>query len=150
MSKTTENNPESDAIHRSVGPGLYQTNSFQTAEVYPWAPTTIIQKSGASVDKNNLQDIESDLQNLERKLTKDPQGKWLGAQKREYDFIHLRDGLFHQESSLLSSPPLALRGQTKNRWVNLYLNPQENVIENFDRLGSNTHLSLVDNHKECS
>ena len=55
---------ESDAIHRSVGPGLYQTNNLKNAEVYPWAPTMILQKNGGSVDKENVKDIESDLFNM--------------------------------------------------------------------------------------
>ncbi len=141
--------PETDVVKRSVGPGLYQTNNLKNAEVYPWAPTMILQKSGASVDKDNIQNIESDLFNIGRKLSKDPNEKWTGTKKEEYNFLQLKDGLFHQESTLLSSPPIVLRGQTKNRWINLYLNPQENVIENFERLGTNTHLDLVDNFKPC-
>lgn len=140
---------ESDAIHRSVGPGLYQTNNLKNAEVYPWAPTMILQKNGGSVDKENVKDIESDLFNIGRKLSKDPNKKFVETKEEKYNFLRLKDGLFHQESTLLSSPPIVLKGQTKNRWTNLYLNPQDNVIESFDRLGTNTHLSLVDNFKPC-
>ena len=74
--------PENDVVKRSVGPGLYQTNNLKNAEVYPWAPTMILQKNGASVDKDNIQNIESDLFNIGRKLSKDPNEKWTGNKRR--------------------------------------------------------------------
>ena len=59
------------------------------------------------------------------------------------------DYFFHQESTLLSNPPSLLRGQTKNRWEDLFKNPLENSIEPFERLGQNTYLSLINNDEDC-
>ena len=55
---------------------------------------------------------------------------------------------FQSKYSRLDEPAFELRGQTKNRWIDLPINPQENAIEPFGRLGSNTHLSLID-HYNC-
>ena len=49
----------------------------------------------------------------------------------------------------MNDPPHLLRGQTKNRWDNVFKNPQENIIEQFDRLGENTYLGLMDTTEEC-
>ena len=63
--------------------------------------------------------------------------------------MNLEDGFFHQESTLLNNPPQLLRGQTKNRWESVFKNPQENILEPFNRLGDNTYLDLVDKAEEC-
>ena len=42
-----------------------------------------------------------------------------------------------------------IRGVGLNRWYNLYKNPQENCIEKFPRLGMNSVLDTLDNHKSC-
>ena len=53
------------------------------------------------------------------------------------------------ESTLLNNPPQLLRGQVKNRFESVFKNPQENILEPFDRLGTNTYLSLMDNSEDC-
>ena len=58
----------------------------------------------------------------------------------------MKEGVFTQESTLLNDPPMLLRGNTKNRWINVHLNPQENVIEAFKRNGEDTYQSLIDNY----
>ena len=42
-----------------------------------------------------------------------------------------------------------IRGVGLNRWYNLYKNPQENCIEKFPRLGMNSVLDTLDNHRPC-
>ena len=42
-----------------------------------------------------------------------------------------------------------IRGAGLNRWYNLYKNPQENCIEKFPRIGLNSVLDVLDNHKSC-
>ena len=70
-------------------------------------------------------------------------------ENKEVKYLHLKDGLFHEESTLLSNPPAYLRGMTKNRWENVHLQHRENVIEPFKRNGADTYLNLVDNFKDC-
>ena len=46
-------------------------------------------------------------------------------------------------------PELTIRGLGLNRWYNLYKNPQDNCIESFPRIGMNSVLDVLDNHKPC-
>ena len=46
-------------------------------------------------------------------------------------------------------PDKTIRGAGLNRWYNLYKNPQENCIEKFPRIGLNSVLDVLDNHKSC-
>ena len=143
-----QENYEKDSNLRSNFAGEYILDGIQTntEKVYPWAPTIIMQKSGGSfVDKKDITDISSELLNITRPNSNVPSEKWMGD-NTENEFIHLRDGLFHQQSTLLNDPPMLLRDQTKNRWINLYQDPQENAIEPFKRNGDNTYLSLIDNY----
>ena len=73
----------------------------------------------------------------------DPQSMFQAGMKM------FEDGFFHQESTLLTNPPIDLRGQTKNRWQPVHLDPQKNVIEPFNRRGDDTYLALIDNFKDC-
>ena len=45
---------------------------------------------------------------------------------------------------------MTIEGRGLNRWYNLYLNPQDNCIEQFPRIGMNSVLDVLDNHKACS
>ena len=142
--------PQVESNSMTIEPGMYIQNPVQhrTETIYPWAPTTIIQKAGASLSADKpLIDVSSDLLNIVRPLSKDPTMQHQGHNPG--NLSHLKDGFFHQESSLLTNPPLFLRGQTKNRWEYLPINPQENVIEPFRRNGLDTYLDIVDNFEEC-
>ena len=46
-------------------------------------------------------------------------------------------------------PDKTIRGTGLNRWYNLYKNPQDNCIESFPRIGMNSVLDVLDNHKPC-
>ena len=144
---------EEESIRLSQASAFYKMDEVQTntEKVFPWAPTTNIQQVGGSILKDqNLIDVDSELMNITRKLSKDPETHYKPSEET-VPLMNLEDGFFHQESTLLSNPPKLLRGQTKNRWINLYKDPMENTIEPFDRMGENTYLGLMDREeKECA
>lgn len=128
--------------------GNYQLNNVQvnTEPIYQASPSIIMQKGGgARADNQTFTDVESEILNITRINSKDPSKKWL-PQHTPISYLNMREGIFTQSNTLLDSPPMLLRGNTKNRWINLHLNPQENVIESFERNGQNTHLALIDNY----
>lgn len=128
--------------------GNYQLNNVQvnTEPIYQASPSIIMQKGGgAKADNQTFTDVESEILNITRINSKDPSKKWL-PQNTPISYLNMREGIFTQSNTLLDSPPMLLRGNTKNRWINLHLNPQENVIESFERNGQNTHLALIDNY----
>ena len=140
---------ESNVNTENIGNYILNDVQVSTESVYPFSPTIIIQKTGGPiVDKNSIIDVQSELLNITRKNSNVPEEKWLPAKNNELNqnYVPLSDILFNQESTLLNDPPLLLRGNVKNRWINLHLNPQENSIEPFDRLGKNTYLELIDTH----
>ena len=146
--KTIQKKQEEDYNRKSEYPGNYILNDVQndTVQVYPWAPTIIMQKSGgAFVDKTDITDVNSELLNITRPNSNAPTEKWLPGKKEDRKYIQLTDGLFHQESTLLTDPPMLLREQTKNRWADLFHDPQETAIEPFKRNGIDTYLTLIDN-----
>lgn len=147
--KTNQTKQEDDYNRKSEYPGNYILNSVQndTVKVYPWAPTIIMQKSGgAFVDKTDIIDVNSELLNITRPNSNVPTEKWLPEKKEDRKYIQLTDGLFHQKSTLLSDPPMLLREQTKNRWTDLFHDPQKTAIEPFKRNGIDTYLTLIDNY----
>lgn len=148
-----QKNLENKEVSQSIESGLRVIDpvQVQTPKVFPWAPTTTIQKAGASVSKDqNLIDIDSELMNLTRKQSKDPNKHYKPDENKILNYNHLQDGFFHSEDTLLTNPPSTLRGQTTNRWFELHKPAQENTIEPFDfREGYNTHLMLVDTYEEC-
>jgi len=132
----------------SVKIGDYQLNNVQvnTEPIYQASPSIVMQKvGGATANQQTFTDVQSDLLNITRINSKDPSKQWT-PQKTNLSYVNMPEGVFTQSSTLLDNPPMLLRGNTKNRWIDLHLNPQENVIESFERNGQNTHLSLVDNY----
>jgi hypothetical protein len=147
-----DTNLEEEATKQSLGPGYYFRNVVKTEgePVFPWAPTTRIQKIGGSLlaDKD-IVDVDSELMGLNRKNSKDPNTHYKPDENQIIKYINLEDGFFHQESTLLNNPPQLLRGQVKNRFHSVFKNPQDNTIEPFKRLGENTYLNLMDDNSEC-
>ena len=144
---------EAETTEQSLGPGYYHRNAIRTEgqPVYPWAPTARIQKIGGSLlSDKDIVDVDSELMGLTRKNSKDPNNHYKPSEDTIIKYLNLEDGFFHQESTLLNDPPHLLRGQTKNRWDNVFKNPQENILEPFNRLGDNTYLELMDTEEECS
>jgi len=144
---------EEEATIQSLGPGHYFRNTVKTEgePVYPWAPTVHMQKIGGSLlADSNIVDVDSELMGLNRVLSNNPKEHYKPSEEKIIKYLNLEDGFFHQESTLLNDPPHLLRGQTKNRWDNVFKNPQENIIEQFDRLGENTYLDLMETTEECT
>ena len=141
---------DSTLAAQSVSNYIHDQVDRQLEPVYPWAPTARLQRSGQPVaEDKNLIDIDSELMNITRKLSNEPQDKYYPGLQQPLSYRNLKDGFFHQESTLLTNPPIDLRGQTKNRWQPVHLDPQKNVIEPFNRRGDDTYLALIDNFKDC-
>ena len=67
-------------ISESIGPGHYMINTppISCEPCYPFAPSTRLQKMGASVDTSKyLIDIDSELINITRPYSKCPSKKWI-------------------------------------------------------------------------
>ena len=138
----------------SLGPGLYMLDVSKKLNqvVYPWAPTVRLQKMGASINQNmSLVDTESDLYNIVRVNTKDPNKKYIPDENKKIDYLDLKDGFFQEENTFLTNPPFELKGLTKNRFYNLFHDPQKTAIapEYVGRIGKDTYSTILDNYKEC-
>ena len=91
-----EHNRSSEVM--SVGPSVYtfETNYEHNNPVYPWAPTTHIQKHGAAV-ADNLIDIDSELMNITRKLSNNPQEQYCHvptSSQRHHSRTSIRDSRY--------------------------------------------------------
>ena len=138
----------------SLGPGLYMMDISKKLNqvVYPWAPTVRLQKMGASINQNmSLIDTESDLYNIVRVNTNDPNKKYIPDPDKKIDYLDLKDGFFHEENTLLTNPPSELRGVTKNRFYKLYHDPQKTAIEpeKIGRFGEDTYNQILDDYEPC-
>lgn len=123
------------------------TVKVDTESIFPYDPYIKYNNSGLFRNTNgDFIDKNSEILNITRPLSNNPLEKHPPASVVPKNFIQLKDGLFQTKSTLLDSPPMELRGQVKNRWIELPQNPQENAIEPFKRLGTNTHLTLIDNY----
>tara|TARA_Y100000590_G_scaffold435260_1_gene554472 strand:- start:537 stop:1019 length:483 start_codon:yes stop_codon:yes gene_type:complete len=144
---------DNDILKRSMGPSLYtfETPQENSNPVYAISPTLRIQKKGISIIQGMpLIDIESDLNGSFIINSNNPQNKYNPKNKKSYDYIHLKDGLFEKEDTNLNQTmaELKMKDLTKNRWENLFFDPQKNSIEPFKRLGDDTYLQL-DNYENC-
>ncbi len=134
---------------QSKGPGLYQLDNSLTTNkpAYAWSPGTNQSREDKGIP-DNLIDIQSDLNNITRSNSKN-----IFIQYSPYDSktfnkpIHGEDGFFEQVNSKLSNPSLDLKEYGINRWQWLPIDPQKNSIEPFERIGNNTVLEILDNHK---
>lgn len=138
---------------QNMGPGLYRLSMAQrdNKPAYPWAPTMVSQRGGVStVEGVSLIDIDSELMNITRVNSKVPSMHYQPNEDKALSLKHVEDGGFHSESERLNNPPSLLRGQTKNRWEPLCIDPQANAIEPFERrIGQDTYLSQIDDYKPC-
>ena len=134
---------------QSKGPGLYQLdNSLKNnLPVYPWAPG-----SNINIDKQGINtdyiDTHSEILNLSRPLSNNIFLQYSPFENKKIQQpLHGEDGYFKQTNSRLDNPAFDLREYGINRWESLPLNPQETAIEPFLRIGENTTLVVLDNHK---
>lgn len=129
----------------SSGISNYMLNDIRvnTESVFPNDPSIKYQNSGLYKNKSgDFIDVNSEILNITRPLTDNAEGKWMGG--KLIDDVELKESKFSSRYSRLDEPAFELRGQTKNRWIELPIDPQENAIEPFQRLGTNTHLANVD------
>ena len=100
---------------------------------YPWAPTVQLQTIGGSVMDQNFIDVSSELKNITRPLTNDPNGKYIpGKENESQKMIHFEDGFFEQENSRLTNNAFELKGVGFNRWEPLFFDPQKKWAEVWD------------------
>ena len=150
------NKQEEDINKRTTGPGIYHLHPIQveTEQVFPIDPNIRIQKNKVfTTDAEKLIDINSNLLNIERIHSKDPNMKHLPGETHTYQSVDLKDDFLIQQNTLLRNPPFELRSMTINNFTPLFFNPQENVIESEfigQRCGgANTYLELIDNYESC-
>ena len=142
-----ENKRDNERISNEVFNYNLNKDQINTEKVFPSDPYFRSQNHEIKLD-NNFIDTSSELLGINRPLTNNPQEKWNPGNYNEQNIhVNLKDGLFNVKNTKLDSPPIELRDQTKNRWIPLFQNPQEHVIEPFKRNGINTYLSLIDNYK---
>jgi len=124
----------------SAGPGIYQINKEVKAGevVFPWAPGNNTSLQGYGVDTDYI-DIESELNNLSRPLSKTP--------SKNYKSVFKGDGFFHAQTPSLINNPIDLKEFGINRFEWPQIDPQANAIEPFVRIGENSVLMTLDNHK---
>ena len=138
---------ESQKISSGMSNYMLDDVRVNTDTLYPHDPSIKYQNSGLYKNSNSkFMDVNSEILNITRPLTKDVKGIWTGGSVM--DDVKFKDSNLSSKYSRMDEPAFELRGQTKNRWIELPLNPQENIIEPFKRLGTNTHLTLVD-HYQC-
>tara|TARA_Y100000817_G_scaffold260514_1_gene214710 strand:+ start:42 stop:497 length:456 start_codon:yes stop_codon:yes gene_type:complete len=138
---------KSNEISNGISGYMLDTVKVDSDSLYPNDPSIKYQNSGLYKNSNSkFMDVNSEILNITRPLTKDVNSVWTGGSV--IDEVEFKDLNFSSKYSRLDEPAIELRGQTKNRWIVLPIDPQENVIEPFKRLGANTHLSLVD-HYNC-
>ena len=138
---------KSNEISNGISGYMLDTIKVDSDSLYPNDPSIKYQNSGLYKNSNSkFMDVNSEILNITRPLTKDVNSVWTGGSV--IDEVEFKDLNFSSKYSRLDEPAIELRGQTKNRWIVLPIDPQENAIEPFKRLGANTHLSLVD-HYNC-
>tara|TARA_Y100001935_G_scaffold255657_2_gene270605 strand:+ start:2704 stop:3159 length:456 start_codon:yes stop_codon:yes gene_type:complete len=138
---------KSNEISNGISGYMLDTVKVDSDSLYPNDPSIKYQNSGLYKNSNSkFMDVNSEILNITRPLTKDVNSVWTGGSV--IDEVEFKDLNFSSKYSRLDEPAIELRGQTKNRWIVLPIDPQENAIEPFKRLGTNTHLSLVD-HYNC-
>ena len=136
----------------SMGSGLYMLDVSKklNSVAYPWAPTVRLQKMGASINSDmSLVDTESDLKNIVNVNSNDPNKKYKPDPDKKINYKDLPDGFFHEESTLLNNPPSELRGLAKNRFYQLFHDPQKYAVEPFNRIGEDTYQTIMNQENDC-
>jgi hypothetical protein len=134
---------------QAMGPGLYQmAESLKTNKpAYPWSPGSSTSREGQA-PAADLVDIQSDLNNLDRPLTKNVFGEYSPFTAKAFqEPIYGKGDYFDQVNSRLSDPAFDLKEYGVNRWQWLPIDPQKNAVEPFRRIGENTVLETLDAHQ---
>ena len=134
---------------QSKGTGMYILDeSLKTKlPVYPWAPGTNISLNKQGINTDYI-DTHSELMNLTRANTQNIFLQYSPYESKVFETkLYGDDGYFNQENTRISNPAFDLKEFGINRWEALPLNPQATAIEPFLRMGQNTVLDVLDNHK---
>ena len=134
---------------QSRGPGIYQMDySLKTNKpAYPWAPGSNTSREDKAPPPD-LVDVQSELQNLDRPLTKNVFNEYSPYTEKTFNEpIYGKGNYFDQVNSRLSDPAFDLKEFGINRWEWLPIDPQKNAVEPFRRIGENTVLETLDAHK---
>ena len=137
---------QSEQVSKNISNYILDNEIISTETLYPYDPSIKYQNSGLYKNEDpNFMDINSEILNITNPLTNDVIKKWNGANKvRQTN--QPEEILFSTKYTRMDEPPSELRGKTKNRWLELPIDPQENSIEPFQRNGINTYLRLIDNY----
>lgn len=147
----------SEKLKRTVGPGLYMLNTpnndcTRNNTNISTDPNIRYQKYGpATCSIKSTVDDSSELQGLNYKLSKCNKDQYVGnyniTGNCDFNMNYIKDNFFApQEDTRLSNPVNNLRGTGINRWEWLCENPQDNVLEPFDRIPVNYKMVAKDNH----
>lgn len=125
---------------------LDNNNNENNSKLFPLNPEIQLQQIGTDINSSNI-DINSELLNLDKPLNRDVTNN---LKNSNVDTVtELNTISFDTEHTNLTNPALNIKGMSKNRWLELHLNPQNNSIEPFRRNGQNSVLNTLDNFDKC-
>jgi len=124
---------------------LDNSDNVNENQKFPLDPEIRLQNIGKDINSSDI-DINSKLLNLDKPLNRDVTNN---LKEIITDDKILDTATFNVESTYLTNPPQNIKGVGKNRWIELFNNPQNNSIEPFDRIGNNTVLNELDTFKPC-
>ena len=123
-------------------------NNEHKNQVFAIDPHTRIQSNSIGMPtKRDSLDTYAMLRNLNTKNTKDLNNNLDNNKKSE--ILNLPDGFIEREHTRLNNCNLDVKSAMPNIWYPLHIDPQENCIEPFSRIGKNTYLNTIDTHKNC-
>ena len=152
-----DTNSYKHSLAESVGPFEYQLGTpLRCDECFVGDPNIRLQRSGVSTDKKNLMvDVDSELLNITRKLSKDPAKKYMPKEDTNGNLCTETKKSHPQncdntktEYTLLSNPACNLRGTGWNRWEWLCQDPQENIVLPY-YIGTDSKQLAKDQHRPC-
>tara|TARA_Y100001958_G_C21233347_1_gene559345 strand:- start:12 stop:521 length:510 start_codon:yes stop_codon:yes gene_type:complete len=125
---------------------LDNNSNENDSKLFPLNPEIQLQQIGTDINSSNI-DINSELLNLDKPLNRDVTNN---LKNSNVDTVtELNTISFDTEHTHLTNPALNIKGMSKNRWLELHLNPQNNSIEPFRRIGQNSVLNTLDNFDKC-
>lgn len=133
----------------SAGELIYTLDNNSTendSKSFPLNPEIQLQQIGSDINSSNI-DINSELLNLDKPLNRDVTNNLKNSNLDKV--TELNTIPFNTEHTHLTNPAINIKGMSKNRWFELHLNPQNNSIEPFTRMGENSVLNTLDNFDKC-
>ena len=125
---------------------LDNNSNENDSKLFPLNPEIQLQQIGNDISSSNI-DVNSKLLNLDKPLNKDVTNNLKNSNLDEV--TELNTIAFNTEHTHLTNPAINIKGMSKNRWLELQLNPQNNSIEPFKRIGQNSVLNTLGNFDKC-